>query len=86
LEPTNFEPPFYLDIREGTFSLQYDDVTYQLNDLSSGWINQILKGELPQIKSQQRKHLLEGILLYYKYHVEGFGEVNSHKILEEVFH
>ena len=36
------------------------------------------------ISSAQRKYLLEKILEYYRLHVEGFGQVRSHEILEEV--
>ena len=85
LQPTKLAQPYYLDIREGTFLNSYKDVTYQLNDLQSFWVNQLLSDQLPDIKSNQRKHLLEGILLYYKYHVDGFGELNSHRIFEEIF-
>ncbi|MEJ6981774.1 DNA repair protein RecO [Pedobacter sp. P351] len=36
------------------------------------------------LKSQNRKALLSKILDYYALHIEGFGEVKSHLILEEV--
>ncbi|MCF8452808.1 MAG: DNA repair protein RecO [Pedobacter sp.] len=36
------------------------------------------------ISSAQRKQLLEKILEYYSLHVEGFGQVRSHEVLEEV--
>jgi len=37
-----------------------------------------------KITSSQRKQLLEKTLEYYSLHVEGFGQVRSHEILEEV--
>ena len=36
------------------------------------------------ISSAQRKQLLEKILEYYSLHIEGFGQVRSHEVLEEV--
>lgn len=36
------------------------------------------------ISSGQRKFLLEKLLDYYRLHIDNFGEVRSHKILEEV--
>jgi DNA repair protein RecO (recombination protein O) len=36
------------------------------------------------ISSNERKFLLEKLLDYYRLHVGDFGEVRSHKILEEV--
>jgi DNA repair protein RecO (recombination protein O) len=40
--------------------------------------------QLLQISSENRKIILEKILEYYQLHVEGFGQVKSHEVLEEV--
>ena len=86
LEPTLMEPPYYLDIREGIFTKRYDDPGYQLTDQQSLWTNQLLSDVPININSSQRKHLIDGILLYYKYHVPNFGSVNAHDILSEILH
>jgi DNA repair protein RecO (recombination protein O) len=37
-----------------------------------------------EINASQRKFLLEKLLDYYRLHIDNFGEIRSHKILEEV--
>ena len=37
-----------------------------------------------QMSSNERKLILEKILLYYQLHIDGFGQVRSHEVLEEV--
>lgn len=37
-----------------------------------------------KISASARKYLLEKVLVYYRCHVEGFGQVRSHEVLEEV--
>ena len=43
-------------------------------------------GDLESLKfsAAARKFLLEKILAYYRCHVEGFGQIRSHEVLEEV--
>lgn len=36
------------------------------------------------ISPQERKIVLEKILDYYQLHIDGFGHVRSHEVLEEV--
>ena len=40
---------------------------------------------LPDPDRQTRKHLLEGILNFYRYHLDKLSEIKTHKILSEVF-
>ncbi|MHB1177769.1 MAG: DNA repair protein RecO [Daejeonella sp.] len=40
--------------------------------------------QMLKISSHERKVLLQKILLYYKLHIEGLGEIRSHEVLEEV--
>lgn len=37
-----------------------------------------------KINAQRRRELLDHLLVYYRLHIEGFGELKSHKILAEV--
>ena len=78
--------PYFLDIREGTFSSHYQDHKYQLNEDQSLWINQLISNQSIVLKGSERKHLIDGLILYYKYHIEGFGEVNAHTILSDILH
>lgn len=38
-----------------------------------------------QISSSKRRIMLSYLLDYYRYHLSGFGEIRSHKILQDVF-
>ncbi len=40
--------------------------------------------QMLQMSSNERKILLQKILLYYKLHIESLGEIRSHEVLEEV--
>ncbi|NND31721.1 MAG: hypothetical protein HKN76_03955 [Saprospiraceae bacterium] len=42
-------------------------------------------GSLPETGRTTRKHLLDGILNFYRYHLDKFTEIKTHKILAEVF-
>ena len=86
LQSTSQLDPYYLDIKEGTFAKQYDNPSYQINKQHSSWINSLLKKEPIYINARQRKDLIDNLLLYYKYHIEGFGKVNSHDVLADIFH
>jgi DNA repair protein RecO (recombination protein O) len=41
---------------------------------------------LPALKlsNDERRYLISKLLEYYALHIEGFGNINSHEILEEV--
>lgn len=38
-----------------------------------------------EIYSSTRKEILKGLLMYFKIHVQDFGEIKSHKVLEEIY-
>lgn len=86
LQSTSQPDPYYLDIKEGTFSKQFNNPSYQINNQHSSWINSLLKKEPISINATQRKDLIDNLLLYYKYHIEGFGKVNAHDVLADIFH
>ena len=86
LQPTQMEVPYYLDIREGRFTTALTNPTYQINADHSGWINKLLLGETVHLTSAIRKRLINNLLLYYKYHVDGFGLVQAHEVLSEILH
>ena len=56
----------------------------------SEYFYQLLKSSLnysddPKIPIQYKRQLIEKILEYYELHISGFGNVKSHKVLEEVW-
>ncbi len=87
-ELINRNYPFF-DLKEGCFVnsipahrlfLQTPDTSYFLELLTSNY-TEALKTPL---QGFEKKYLLERILEYYQLHVDGFGEIRSHRILEEV--
>ena len=86
IEACNETAPYFLDIREGTFSSHFHDHIYQLNENQSQWINNLVSNHPISLNAAQRKHLIDGLILYYKYHIDGFGNVNAHTILSEILH
>jgi DNA repair protein RecO (recombination protein O) len=77
------------DFREGVFEQYYSQNPYQLSPELSLIISELLHHaieEVINIKMDQtsRSVLLNSLIEYFQTHVEGFYEVNSHKILSEV--
>jgi DNA repair protein RecO (recombination protein O) len=82
-------PTAWFDLKDGNYSrMQPPHVLVVEPPLTALWI-QILNSNFDnlqnlQISAAERKLLLEKILLYYQLHVEGFGQIRSHEVLEEV--
>ena len=80
----------YFSLREGIFveSNEFTPETITLQE--SAYLRELLNtnlSSLPLIKTPKdlRKTLLENMLRYYQIHLQQFHELNSHKILSEVF-
>ena len=86
LQPTQNVSPFYLDVREGKFTRSFTHPMYQINAEHSLFINKLLLDETILLTAAQRKELINNLLLYYKYHVDGFGKVQAHEVLSEILH
>jgi DNA repair protein RecO (recombination protein O) len=83
-----FYPDFF-DLKNGCFSKMQPPHSLILEQPLTGLWTSILNAKFDdleelKITSAQRKQLLEKTLEYYSLHVEGFGQVRSHEILEEV--
>ncbi len=78
----------YFDIRESLFVKKPPHIHFlspELSQIFSSLLRiEINDLEAVQISKQERSDLLDGILNYYKYHVENFKELNSHLVLREV--
>lgn len=80
----------YFDLSEGTFchrqpehghfiALPLSQLLFRLMQLAADQTAQLEMNRL------QRRQLLQALLLYYRFHVDGFDEVKSLHILEEIF-
>jgi hypothetical protein len=79
----------FFDLKNGCFSKMQPPHSLILEQPLTGLWTSILNAKFDdleelKITSSQRKQLLEKTLEYYSLHVEGFGQVRSHEILEEV--
>lgn len=79
----------YFDMKDGVFS-QYkpDSVNYLSPPHTENFYN-LLKsgfGHIADIKlnNDERRYLINKLLEYYAMHIEGFGSIRSHEVLEEV--
>ena len=86
---TNAASSEFFDLKSGSYSnsrpahffiLEVPQTTYWTALLSCSFE----KPAQIAISSNERKFLLEKLLDYYRLHIENFGEIRSHRILEEV--
>lgn len=79
----------YFNIREGLFQNRFDDPDHCMNEKMSLLFLQLINAELSQqqeliFRKDERKLLLQKIIDYYRYHLEGLPEIKSHQVLETV--
>lgn len=79
----------YFDLKEGTFMDVVPMHPNFLNPEDSADFGAVLKSNLVQshelvFSRERRKILLKNMLDFFKYHVEEFGEVQTHKVFEAV--
>jgi DNA repair protein RecO (recombination protein O) len=76
------------DLKEGVFTTQ--EVTHFINRP----LSKILRGLLEtnwhrsgdvKMTRDERRSLLNELLNFYRFHIDNFPEINSHKILQEIF-
>ena len=77
------------DLQEGQFISMLPGHPHYLTEEKSAWVHQLLhldKVHAWEIKipKKYRLELLRELLLYYRLHLEGIGEVNSLEVLREV--
>lgn len=84
----NSETP-YFDIEKGEF-VAFRSTLLQLEDWASANIFALLLLELEnnsqvQLNSKTRKRLIDQLIKYYQYHIDGMQQINSHQVLAQVF-
>jgi DNA repair protein RecO (recombination protein O) len=79
----------YFDLRNGVFSRYKPETTHFLSPPYTQKFFQLLHYgyddlQLIKISNDERRQLITRLLEYYGLHMEGFGNIHSHEILEEV--
>jgi DNA repair protein RecO (recombination protein O) len=82
--------PHYFDMQEGFFVADIPRHPYWMNEVSTGHLLQLMQSTgkgLSRLKIPYglRKKLLNDLLQYFALHLENFGKVHAHTILEIVF-
>jgi len=79
----------YFDMRAGTFSRYKPEGFYYLSPPHTQNFCKLLQCNFESLgrlhfSNDGRRYLLQKLLEYYALHVEGFGNIKSHEVLEEV--
>ena len=79
----------YFDMKNGVFTRHKPEHWLYLSPPHTGNFYQLLKygfeeQERISLNNDDRRYLLDKLLEYYAYHMEGFGHIHSHEVLEEV--
>jgi DNA repair protein RecO (recombination protein O) len=80
----------YFDLKDGIFSrFKPESILYLSPPHTQNFIKLLLSSfeSLDEIKlsNEERRFLVQKILDYYAMHAEGFGNIKSHEVLEEIF-
>jgi DNA repair protein RecO (recombination protein O) len=84
-----FEEMEFFDLKEGVFMVQEPVHRLYAQGTEVSLMQTLMQAEwfdLTEIKSHssERKKLLEHLINYYKYHIDGMGDIHAHHILAEV--
>lgn len=84
----NAETP-YFDIEKGAF-VSFRSTLLQLEDWASADIYALLNLDVEsnsdvQLNSKTRSRLIDHLIKYYHYHIDGMQPINSHQVLAQVF-
>ncbi len=80
----------YFNLREGLYQNGFDDPAHCLDREESNYFFQLSSANIAdyhamQIPAEVRKSLVHKTIDYYRFHMEGFRDVRSLKVLESVF-
>jgi DNA repair protein RecO (recombination protein O) len=76
------------NLREGKFQSLFPEHPHFIVPPASGHFASLIQAEFPfslNINTAERRILLSAILEYFALHIDGFGNIKSHKVLEEVW-
>lgn len=79
----------YFDLQEGVFVADMPRHAYALDIDESALLYELLQVDRAgaatiKMSAEQRRRLLDQLLIYYRLHIENLPEINAHRILQEV--
>jgi DNA repair protein RecO (recombination protein O) len=76
------------NLKEGNFQSAFPEHPHLITTPLSGFFASLINSEYSNtlnISIEERRTLIDFLLEYYALHIEGFGNIKSHKVLEKVF-
>jgi DNA repair protein RecO (recombination protein O) len=88
-EQVKIEGADYFDMKEGAFTRYKPQGLYYLSPPHTQNFYSLLQCNFESLSrlrfsNDERRYLLQKLLEYYALHIEGFGNIKSHEVLEEV--
>jgi DNA repair protein RecO (recombination protein O) len=88
-DKTNASSSEFFDLKSGTYSNSSPGHFFIIQNPYTAYWTELLSNNLDKpaqisLTPNERKFLVEKLLDYYRLHVENFGEIRSHRILEDV--
>jgi DNA repair protein RecO (recombination protein O) len=79
------------DLKEGITVLDHDPLRDTINPETTQAFFALIEANHQSLKTvaldgNQRKLVLDALLKYYRYHIDGFDQLNAHEVLNTVFH
>ncbi len=79
----------YFDLKDGVFKRNKPEHTLYLSSPYTQHFNKLLQHSFEnmyqlKLTIDERRYQINKLLQYYALHIEGFGQVHSHEVLEEV--
>lgn len=85
----DYQSESFFDLKEGEFTRANPIHPYFIDKQLAPWFQELLTVGMSaygsvHLTNQERRELLQKLLDYYRLHLDGMKEINSHKVLEEV--
>ncbi|MGJ8661677.1 MAG: DNA repair protein RecO [Bacteroidota bacterium] len=83
--------PHIIDENSNTFNLSDGEFHYShtadlnCSEEAAGVILLLLRGNVPEVSYSLRKEVLNALILYYKFHIDHFGNLKTKEIIESIF-
>lgn len=75
---------YLFNMREGCFEADIPDHGDFADLETSSLLSRLMRISFPRLKKRERALILEVLIKYYRLHIEGFPEIQSHHILQQV--
>jgi len=75
----------YLSLRDGYFTNRDQGPQYSLDNECSRIMHLLIQKEIDRVPKVTRDKILDGLILYYRYHVDDFNVIKSLEVLRSIF-